>query len=373
MKFIKFLQVNLHHAKGASSVLSRRFRKEGLDVALIQEPWYNKGKILGIETNKCNLFYDGNQSSPRTAVLINNTLKCYPLTEFIQRDIVAVMVEVPTTRGITEVVIASAYFPGDALEVPPPEIVSFVNHCRKINKSFIIGCDANAHHTVWGSTDINSRGECLLDYLCSSNIDICNKGNEPTFSNAIRQEVLDLTLCNAAIYDKISNWHVSEETSLSDHKHIMFEWSGGDYPRIAFRNPRKTNWEQYAQCLNSNSFTKDENIDSIQKLESFSQEVKGKIIHSFHTNCPMKQSSSSRDVPWWNTKLERLRKLSRKLFNKAKQTSDWAQYRRALTEYNREIRKSKRRSWIQTCENISATPVVARLQKTLAKDHTRLS
>lgn len=213
-------------------------------MALIQEPWYNKGKILGIETNKCNLFYDGNQSSPRTAVLINNTLKCYPLTEFIQRDIVAVMVEVPTTRGITEVVIASAYFPGDALEVPPPEIVSFVNHCRKINKSFIIGCDANAHHTVWGSTDINSRGECLLDYLCSSNIDICNKGNEPTFSNAIRQEVLDLTLCNAAIYDKISNWHVSEETSLSDHKHIMFEWSGGDYPRIAFRNPRKTNWEQ---------------------------------------------------------------------------------------------------------------------------------
>lgn len=94
--------------------------------------------------------------------------------------------------------------------------------------------------------------------------------------------------------------------------------------------------------MNSNSFTKDENIDSIQKLESFSQEVKGKIIHSFHTNCPMKQSSSSRDVPWWNTKLERLRKLSRKLFNKAKQTSDWAQYRRALTEYNREIRKSKR-------------------------------
>ncbi|KNC22945.1 hypothetical protein FF38_03154 [Lucilia cuprina] len=23
-------------------------------------------------------------------------------------------------------------------------------------------CDANAHHTVWGSMNINDRGECLL-------------------------------------------------------------------------------------------------------------------------------------------------------------------------------------------------------------------
>lgn len=71
-------------------------------MALIQEPWFHKEKkILGIETNMCNLFYDVNQSSPRTAVLINSTLKCHSLTENIQRDIVGVIGEVPTTRGIT--------------------------------------------------------------------------------------------------------------------------------------------------------------------------------------------------------------------------------------------------------------------------------
>lgn len=153
------------------------------------------------------------------------------------------MVEVPTTKGKTEVAVASAYFPGDSPEVPPPEIVSFVSYCRQNKTSFIIGCDANAHHTVWGSTDINGRGECLLDYLSSSNIDICNIGNKPTFTNVIREEVLDLTLCNSAIFEKIRNWHVSDETSLSDHKHIIFEWGGGDLSPISYRNPRKTNWE----------------------------------------------------------------------------------------------------------------------------------
>lgn len=35
----KLLQVNLHHVKGASAVLSRRFKKVGLGMVLLQEPW----------------------------------------------------------------------------------------------------------------------------------------------------------------------------------------------------------------------------------------------------------------------------------------------------------------------------------------------
>jgi hypothetical protein len=209
-----------------------------------------------------------------------------------------------------------------------------------------------------------------LENLSSNNIDICNNGDKPTFSNVIRQEVLDLTLCNAAIFDKITNWHVSDEISLSDHKHIIFNWSGGDYSRTTFRNSRRTNWDQYVELLNTHSFTMGEPIDSTQKLESFSQRVNESIINSFNGSCPTIQSSSTRDVPWWNFKLDRLRKFSRKMCNRAKQTGDWTQYRKALTEYNNEIRKSKRKSWMLTCENINSTPVVARLQKTLAKDHS---
>lgn len=116
---IKFLQVNLHHAKGASGILCRRFIRENLDVALIQEPWSNDNRILGISTPKCKLFYDSTQTAPRAAILIRDNLKFTPVTEFIKKDIVAIQLEVPTTRGKTEIIVASAYFPGDDVEIPP--------------------------------------------------------------------------------------------------------------------------------------------------------------------------------------------------------------------------------------------------------------
>ncbi|XP_055527440.1 uncharacterized protein LOC129720053 [Wyeomyia smithii] len=196
---IKFIQVNLHHAKGASSVLCRRFTRENLDVALIQKPWSNYNRVKGISTPNCKLIYDSTQTSPRTAILIRENLAFIPVTELISRDVVAIQMEVPTTRGLTEIIVASAYFPGDNVEIPSKEVAALVQHCKLKNKQLIIGCDANAHHMVWGSSNINVRGDCLLRYLIPHNINICNQGNDPTFVTSIRQEVLDLTLCSSKL------------------------------------------------------------------------------------------------------------------------------------------------------------------------------
>ena len=56
-----------------------------------------------------------------------------------------------------------------------------------------MGCDANAQHTVWDSTDINARGEDLFSFIAGSDLEVANVSNEPTFRNALRGEVLDLT------------------------------------------------------------------------------------------------------------------------------------------------------------------------------------
>jgi hypothetical protein len=36
-------------------------------------------------------------------------------------------------------------------------------HSKK--KQLTIGCDANAHHTLWQSTSTNPRGESLMEFL----------------------------------------------------------------------------------------------------------------------------------------------------------------------------------------------------------------
>ena len=69
----------------------------------------------------------------------------------------------------------------------------------KMNKS-------NAHHTIWGSSDINPRREDLLAYCVSADLNFCNVGNKPTFRTRTREEVLDLTLVNRCAWDRVVSW-----------------------------------------------------------------------------------------------------------------------------------------------------------------------
>lgn len=370
MTNIKLVQANLQHARGASGVLLQRFAKEDLDLALVQEPWVNNHRVMGLTTPKCKLLYDDSHPSPRTAILVNGRINFTPITEFIKRDIAAIRVEVPTTRGKSIVNIASAYFPGDEEEAPTSSICEFVTSCRQQNQQFIICCDANAHHTVWGSSDINKRGESLLEYISANNIDICNRGDKPTYVNSRRHEVLDLTLCSQILTDRITSWEVSDEVSLSDHKHITFSIERGETVREFYRDPRNTNWDLYKQILATKQPLLDEKIRTAEQLEEASRMVTNKIIQAYYESCPQRERSSNRKVPWWNNALQKMRRKVRKLFNRAKATSDWGQYRKALTEYSTEIRKSKRRHWRFMCENIQYTSEAARLQKVLSKEHS---
>ncbi|XP_036335798.1 uncharacterized protein LOC118746121 [Rhagoletis pomonella] len=109
-RHIKCLQVNLHHAKAASDVLCRRFKTELLDVAFIQEPWVFAGAIKGL--NDCD--------------------------ELTQQDLAAVWTKVPTQMGEQEVVLASAYLPGDSCEMPTREVIALEEYCRRRKLKLVI-------------------------------------------------------------------------------------------------------------------------------------------------------------------------------------------------------------------------------------------
>lgn len=58
--------------------------------------------------------------------------------------------------------------------------------------ALILGIDANAHSRVWGIKDDNVRGECLLSFIISNMISICNKGNTPIFKNNVSKAFIDI-------------------------------------------------------------------------------------------------------------------------------------------------------------------------------------
>jgi ribonuclease HI len=343
-----------------------------MGVGFIQEPWTVKDLIKGLPTQNCKLIYSKDNERPRAALLLGPNISPFPLTEFIKQDIAAAIVEIPTATGTTKTVIASAYFPIDESQPPPPDVSRLVKYCSKKRIHLIIGCDANSHHTAWGSTDTRDRGEYLLEFINTNNLVVANIGNKPTYRHEglNREEVLDLTICSSFLKDKIKNWHVSDEPSLSDHKHICFSIEAEKIIIQETRIPKNTDWEKYKITLQNSLENSKIRVYNSKELNEYCDSLIGTIVTSFKDNCPISIKKYKRDVPWWSKKLDRMKKSLRKLDNETKNSSERGKYRKALTEYNKEIRKAKRNSFRNFCGDVNDTPTASRLQKILNKDHS---
>jgi hypothetical protein len=137
--------------------------------------------------------------------------------------------------------LCSAYLTHDSEDPPPSkEFEELVPYCENENLYLVVGCDSNAHHSAWGSTNCKSRAEALVEFLNSFNLEILNQGNKPTFCSGSRLEVIDIALGSFGLLESIIGWEVSSEPSLLDHRHILFTLQGSVPVRL-IRNPRSTN------------------------------------------------------------------------------------------------------------------------------------
>ncbi|XP_046145464.1 uncharacterized protein LOC123988761 [Osmia bicornis bicornis] len=224
----RFSQINLQHCKAATDILLYRLTMGQTDIALIQEPWIHKERVGGLNTGCGSLYYDITSTRPRACVFVKKEITALKLNEFCTTDLSAVKVKLNLR-----------------------ELRALIDHCAVNGLHLVIGCDANSHHTVWGSTNTNGRGTALLEYLATTGLEILNIGSSPTFVTSRRQEVIDLTLGSAKVTQVIKHWKVRDESTLSDHRVITFELKddreGGTDE--AYRNPKATNWALYKEGL----------------------------------------------------------------------------------------------------------------------------
>jgi splicing factor 45 len=152
------------------------------DVALVQEPWTYKGTIKGLREVSGDFIYSRSTQNPRTCILIKKGFQILPLMHHCSRDLTAVKIRASSGGRPREIIFGSAYLPyDDAVPPTPEELERMLTGCRAQGTHLIIGCDANSHHTSWGSTNINNRGESLFNYIMANGLDITNRGNRPTF------------------------------------------------------------------------------------------------------------------------------------------------------------------------------------------------
>jgi hypothetical protein len=123
-----------------------------------------------------------------------------------------------------------------------------------------------------------------------------------------------LTLGTNKVGNLVSNWHVYDEPSLSDHRYIFFQIGIITTNQVTFRDPRRTNWESYKENLKVSLETISRSIRMIRDTDRSIDQLQQAIILSYYLNCRAKTTRSPRTAPWWNKKLSGLRAKTRKLF-----------------------------------------------------------
>jgi len=184
-----------------------------------------------------------------------------------------------------------------------------------------------------------------MEFLNSSNLEILNRENEPTFCSGGRFEVIKITPGAFRFLESIIDWEVSLEPSLSDHRHVLFTLRGS-VPVCLIRNPRNTNCGSFKGDLRDQP-ERGPRLDMKDEAELglAIDLVQQALISAYEDNCPLKSVKTSRQSLRWTVELESLRRGVRWLFNKCqsdKNPHSWALYREAQWNYRKEVRKASK-------------------------------
>ena len=340
---------------------------------MVQEPWICRGTIKGSPPSANRYVGVGRGGRPRACIYTSKDLDTWLLPQYSNADIVTVSVN--NLQGIIPktVIFTSAYMAEE--NTAPPQLVEEITaYCNLNNLPLVLGCDANAHHVAWGSSDTNERGEALMDFLASTNLAWCNKGHKPTFITRNRREVLDITLVTPHIFSKVNDWEVSDKPSFSDHAMITFHFTKARSADHWYRNVRKANWKDYKKFLpvEIRELLPLVEIRSIQELDTIAEGITKSIINAYNKSCLLKKAGNKHGPnPWWNNELTTLRNQTTRLERKAKRTdqdADWDAFRDSRNAFKREIKKAKRLSWRELCEQTDGLPPLVRLYKILKWD-----
>ena len=244
---LKCYQLNLHKSFKANSNMAL-LADPGPSIYLLQEPNFNKKhKLTGIP-HQIKTFTGGN--CPRTAIAVTPELEAWAMPEYSNRDITTI-----TIKGQDNIIFCSLYCDINENITSNTELVALELFCRtNPNVKLIIGADTNAHSELWG-LETNQRGEQFENFLAPSRLELINTGHEPTYIVPGRNSytAIDSTFASFSIADQVSEWHVANAETYSDHKLIKFTLNfQADLPPPS-RNFKKVDWQLFHTLIEKKS------------------------------------------------------------------------------------------------------------------------
>ena len=182
--------MNLHHAKLAQDclvkdMLSMNSNTKGSIIVLIQEPYLgSRGHPVGlVRPTDCLV---GDKSARAAVVGLGADLRLCP--DLSDRDTTTCQM----VDGSKVIHLVSSYWD---CKLPLPKVLDKVMD-KVGDNNIIIGMDSNAHSTLWGCDDSDSRGIALEEFIFNRNLVVLNRGKADTFVTPRASSIIDVTLCS---------------------------------------------------------------------------------------------------------------------------------------------------------------------------------
>lgn len=347
---IRFLQINVGVCRSAQDLMVLTARERNADVVLISEQYRNASEDVGWYSD----------AAGRAAVYVTGGTTV---------DAIG-----PLDNGfrwvqINSIRIYSVYY---SPNVTLAEYNIFLNRLetsvRGSDGPVLIAGDFNAKRPEWGSPITDQRGNALAELASSLDLHVCNTGDSPTFVRGASESFIDVTFASRVLRQKVLNWQVLDEDSMSLHQYITF-----DISPITDRVPqppptgwswRKLDKEKLSAFLNSRPTT---GFGSMDPLGLHPEALDTYLAEACDRSMPRKSyHGGKKPVHWWTEEISELRKRSfaaRRLFQRTRKRRGLdasrgleQAFREAMKALRIAIKKSQEDCWKKLCQSVEDDP-----------------
>lgn len=367
---IKCGQINLQRAKHATNQITQIINERKLDIVLIQEPHTRTGQVIGLGKTHSVIYRKG--TNPKTAIMVvNPQIQCL-FVENMSNDLFSV---VQLKYNGWEFYAISAYIPPvKNKDYKYDQVINEIENKLRIIKqkgNFILGMDANAKSSAWGSPVNEPRGRKLQEMIETNDLTILNEGETPTFDGPCGTSFVDITIATPDMYNKVLTWHIPDVVSMSDHRYIEFiieaksHNNNHETDTEGFCN-KKADWDVFEHTFKQRASRLLQDISSTSTTEDV-ESCAIRLTEFIRDACreampPRKQHKKS--VPWWTPELTKKRKEVRGLKRKAQRTNTEEEREERRKEYKKEFNayktlllKTRVEKWKSFCaENTTNDP-----------------
>jgi ribonuclease HI len=345
-----------------NTLLNEQFQK--YNIALLQEPPLSKNSLIKIPHPLHALAAPTN---PRTAIIFNPSLDIWAIPHLSDRDCqVAIwyLNKRPT-------ILVSAYWEINSPNIPE-KLSQAIKYAKRGKYDLLLAIDSNAHHHLWGSPDINTRGLKFEEFISSHNLTLLNDSQAPTFEKGLHKTHIDLTLTSPRLVKLVQTWEVLPDDLLSDHKCLLTKILAKGTKTVPQTVPNytKVNWQGFHNDLvNETEELMTLEMNSSADLDQITSTLTGIIQSALMANAPKLKIPLTHKKPiWWTEEVLEARRALRTAHHKwLKHQSPLlhASYIELRSNYQKVLRAAKRTSWKEFTTNCTTLPQTSKLARAI--------